>query len=345
MKAKDTSECMHFIRNVSLFDGGFVWDRSLNSLYDQICSLSSQEKTINSSRRFFLDFEKHVKQKISFATENDFLNSHPLVLASFFLNIIGSSGDFLVILVIAMNKCLRKPFYTSILSLCLSDLFYFVHQLVNSCLPDKDICEIIQQQIILEVSTYFVTMFSNLSVVLLASVRYVMFVYPLKSRVYLTNRLIVNYSFTAFGFSIIYGTIVRYIIWSIPFSRIRVLFIADSAILLLTLVVVNVIFLVHRLRVAETSPAAHHLKLRMILVVVVIMILHIIKSLLTIMHNFLQYDVSNTENLRMKFNNLTIFNLNGFSKLIHFIPIVFFLSTPVVIKRIVSFIHKCSLTK
>jgi hypothetical protein len=182
----------------------------------------------------------------------------------------------------------------------------------------------------------------------MAVVRFVMFVSPLKSRVYLTSRLIVALSVGALVFSAAYGTAITYIVWSLPLSRSRVLYIIDDGILLLVFMILNFLLFVHRLRVAKKSKAAEGLAFRMTIVVIMILILHTLKSVFTIIENVTRLHVGivrNPENLD-PFQGIKLNHVEVFAKLVHFLhPFFFFFSSPIVVKGISTLLHKCNLIK
>jgi hypothetical protein len=271
---------------------------------------------------------------------------NPYALASLSIDILGSSSNIVVILVILPNKRLHKPFYMSIMSLCISDFLYFANDLVNNNMPFEELCSTLRKRMIFDVTSYSVKMFSKLNVVLLACVRYVMFVYPLKSRMHLTNRLILKISSTAMVLSMAYGVAMRFLVWSIPTSRARVLYIVDDGILLMTVVILNGAFFIHRLRVAKTSQAARDLKLQMTIVVMVILVLHTISSLFAVVANFSKYSVLTLDMLKDSKPMSAVSKLGyTVSKLAHLIhPFLFFFSSPFIIKSIASLLSKCKLT-
>jgi hypothetical protein len=109
------------------------------------------------------------------------------LIASLTINVIGISSDLLVILIIFFNHRLHKTFYTSVLSLSVSHCFFFVNEIVNNIFTQMALCSALKHRMFLDVILYSVKMFSTFNVVLLASVRYVIFIYPIKSRVYLRH--------------------------------------------------------------------------------------------------------------------------------------------------------------
>jgi hypothetical protein len=344
--------------NVTVAEG-VDGDLTLTSVYDAICSVSPLNRSMDNlgiswtyDEENFLNSEEtplynEYEEDVSFHNPGSVsIGTGPnhIGVANIIVNTVGSGSNLVAILVIMFTKRLRKPFYMCVLSLCTSDIFYFVNLLVFENLSTSGLCSHLKQGMIMNCSLYSVKMFSKLNVVLLASVRYVMFVYPLKSRVHLTNRLILALSLTAMVLSIAYGMFMGRVIWVIPYSRIRILSIIDDAILVLIVVILNCAFLVRRLRVAKTSQAARDLKLRMTVVVIIILILHILSSCQTTVYNILQYDDSSIDAI-LDLNNAVIF---GFIliKVVHFIdPFIFFFSSPMVIKSITSLFSKCKLTK
>jgi hypothetical protein len=357
MEVKGISDCMHLFGNISKISNFVEHDSSITAMYEQICAMASQEKIINSSSGY--EKEIHSMDKVDFSIDPENGTSSVSFMVSVYvrsiIGIIGVGSNVIVILVIILIRRLRKPFYLSIVSLSISDILPFVHGFVGFIVPSRDICESFHQEMYFNISLYSVKMYSTLNVVLFASVRYVMFVYPLKSRVHLTKKIILILSSVAMVVSIAYGTMMRFIVWSIPFSQTRFVYIIDDCILILALVVLNIAFLANRLLVSKTSRAAHGLKFRMTLVVIIILLLHAIKSSFTIVDNVWRFDfftldhspdlkqmsVTHTPNLDkwLKYSNV----LDVFIKLVHCVnPFLYFFSSPVVIKGITSLPTKCN---
>jgi hypothetical protein len=337
---------MHLLPNISSLGDLFHLERSLNSLYDFMCTTHSQKEPINSSEGPLV-----ITEFAKFGFHKDTWFSHDLRIPNHITDMIACGCNLIAIAAILLNHRLRKPFYICILLLCVSDLFHFIQKLLYFYVPSADVCSVKKQQLFLVASVYTVKMFSQLNVILLASVRYVMFVYPLRSRVQLTNRLVVVVSVTALVFSIAYGTIMSYVISSIPMSTTHILYIADDVALLLVLVVLNSIFLIHRLRVAKASPAAQRLTLRMTLFAITIEVLHIIKSVVSIVSNTWRNKVEIGTEQPLAYGDpsddpIILYVGDVLKKVIHFgHPFLFFLTSQIVSKRVASLLKKCKSTK
>jgi hypothetical protein len=134
----------------------------------------------------------------------------------------------------------------------------------------------------------------------------------------------------------------------LPLSGSHVLYTIDDGILLLVFMILNFLSLVHRLRVAKKSKAAEGLAFRMTIVVIIILILHTIKSVFTILKNLTHMQVGrvgNAENFDPS-QGMKLHYVEVFAKLVHFLhPFLFFFSSPIVVKGISTLLHKCSLIK
>jgi hypothetical protein len=354
IQAKDIFKCLNLLGNDTQPSS---MDPSKDEMYEELCAMFSQEIIINSSSGFEKEIPLLNGSHLSSNLENEVL-SFPATLfynMHYLIDVIGVASNLVLILVIILNRRFWKPFYMSILSLGVSDVLFLVNYFVDAFLPRMDMCEYRYHEMYLDISYYSVKMFSKLNVVLLATVRYVMFVYPLKSRIHLTNRLIVTLSTIVMIVSIGYGTLMRFISFTVPLSKTWSVYIIDDVILLLVLVVLNLVFLFRRFRVLKTSQAAqaaHGLKFRMTLVVIIILVLHALNASFTILGNIWRFRFSNdVEIVRADIPGMeTSFKfasvVDTFEKITHSVnPFLFFFSSPIVTKGVLSLLKKCNLKK
>lgn len=128
---------------------------------------------------------------------------------------------------------------------------------------------------------------------LLGFVRFVLFVHPIKSRIYLTKYPVVISFFFSFIFSAAYGYLTNYFISDTKgVQYIIVTSIVDGLSFILLLVIFLVLFY-YRYKAARTSVSAQNTKLPMTVVTIIILAFNALKVAASMVNNFRYFFMSN----------------------------------------------------
>lgn len=253
----------------------------------------------------------------------------------------GILGNFLTMVYIPLQKKLRKPFYYCIVNLALGDLIaLFVNPYSYNVLFSNLIqgpCTDVFYQFIFETINIFSKLFSEIGVLILGYVRFMLFVHPFESRTYLTkNRVFLSFCLS-FVISAGYGYLTNYFISDTKGAQyIITSSVVDGFSFILMFVILLVLFY-HRYRTARMSVSAQNTKLPMTVVTIIILVL-----------NAFNVAVSLVNNLRyLPFNNKGIF-FNVFdtffiiaSAIVHSVnPLIYFIRFNAVRRIRISFLSK-----
>ncbi|XP_062621153.1 uncharacterized protein LOC134282777 isoform X1 [Saccostrea cucullata] len=274
------SECLLLVQPNTTFKVGKK-DNSLDTFFKDLCSSTSSEPPIgrkNSTRYMRTRSENYIPH---FSEKFDLLT----LLASTFSGL-GIICNLSTIIVILGNAKLRKPFYLSILSLAVADVLYQVNFILNEFLKlPSSICETLWYKNFFDLSTYTTKMFSSLKFMVLLTLRYIMFVHPLKCRAYVTNRKIYITAGICLIISIAYGVLIVEVLWSLNIPGMHFLFIADDGLMLFVIVVLNIYFVVNQCKTIRSSLAARNLEKRMMFMVLLILFLRTVGSIFSIVQS------------------------------------------------------------
>lgn len=185
---------------------------------------------------------------------------------------------------------------------------------------------------------------TSLNVITMTTVRYVMFVYPLQSRVWLTNKKIFLCGGVNLVLSVAYGLLLNDTIMNIPTKYLIYLYILDDISVLVFFFTINILFLIQRIKTANASAVASHLRTRMVVIVIFVLSLNAINSLVRIFGNIGVYGerlIVETDTNR-KFN--TVLQIEALGKLCNHIvhsvnPFLYFFSSPLVIRTCSAIAH------
>jgi hypothetical protein len=120
--------------------------------------------------------------------------------------VVGIVGNLATVVIVAINVKLRKPYFLTILTLAVADLFGIIFKLGTIFLEFEFVMYIkcVKSPFYIFVSTCStIELNSILQVVLIAVIKFLLLVYPIESRAYVTNKLIAGLFFIIWFFSAI----------------------------------------------------------------------------------------------------------------------------------------------
>lgn len=260
--------------------------------------------------------------------------------------IFGFVANSITSLMIIRSPKLHKPFYVSVLFIALSDLFCILQLLVRYGLHIMlGFCQFQSIYKLLEMIKYSTKLNASLNVMILSTVRFVMFVYPLRSRIFLTNRKVCLAAGMSLALSVTYGFLIVSFIWNAARTNLKIIFIADDIGLLLCFVLINISFFVIRIKTASASRVAKDLKTRMTLVMLCILSLNAVNALSTILTTLMSFETGfQTDSPKNKYLLKvpdTHANRVFIDRIVYLIfhlvnPFIYFLSLPHMYKKVLS---------
>lgn len=260
------------------------------------------------------------------------------------MSIIGCIANIITVVMILRTLRLHRPFYYSVLFLALSDICFHCLFFVQRGLFFSEICHFFRTFRLLEIVRYSIKLNSSLNVILLSLVRFLMFVHPLRSRIFLTNRKIVLGACTCLTLSIGYGFGIEYFIWTSQLKNLTYIYIIDDVALLTFLFIVIIWFLIERIGTASKSEAAKNLKTRMTLIVFAILCLNSINALFQILKKASGFEISELDYIRVitTGNDDIAFEIRIVSQVVNLFvhsinPLLYFFTSPSVLSTILSF--------
>lgn len=215
----------------------------------------------------------------------------PIIIAA------GIVGNVLTILYIPLQKNLRKPFYYCIINLAVGDAIAllvnpYCHNLLLYFL-NLGQCTFSIYQFILETIIRFSKLFSEMGALILGFVRFLLFVYPIKSRMYLKEYQVFLSFFFSFIISLAYGYLSSHFISNTKgFRYIIISSTVDGLSLILLLTILLVLFY-HRYKAAHTSLSAQNTKLPMTVVTIIILALNTFNVATSFFNTFRYFVPSN----------------------------------------------------
>lgn len=263
------------------FDILLFRDISIGDVVDIACNL-------NKSKLSFFSNVTLQDQSIISIEYNSF---DAIQICTLVIFIFGFMANSITSLMIIRSPKLHKPFYISVLFVALSDLFCILQLLVRYGLHIMlGFCQFQSIYKLLEMIKYSTKLNASLNVMILSTVRFVMFVYPLRSRIFLTNRKVCLAAGMSLALSVTYGFLIVSFIWNAAFTNLKIIFIADDIGLLLCFVLFNIYFFVIRIKTASASRVAKDLKTRMTLVMLCILSLNAANALSTILTALMSFE-------------------------------------------------------
>lgn len=260
--------------------------------------------------------------------------------------IFGLVANSITSLMIIRSPKLHKPFYVSVLFIALSDLFCILQLLVRYGLHIMlGFCQFQSIYKLLEMIKYSTKLNASLNVMILSTVRFVMFVYPLRSRIFLTNRKVCLAAGMSLALSVTYGFLIVSFIWNAAFTNLKIIFIADDIGLLLCFVLINIYFFVIRIKTASASRVAKDLKTRMTLVMLCILSLNAVNALSTILTALMSFETGFQTDLPENKNLLKVPDTHAnrvfIDRIVYLIfhlvnPFIYFLSLSHMYKKVLS---------
>lgn len=209
----------------------------------------------------------------------------------------GIVGNFLTIVYIPLQKNLRKPFYYCIINLALGDAIallvnpYCHNMLLYFLNPEP--CTISVYLFILETIIRFSKLYSEMGALILGFVRFLLFVYPIKSRIYLKEYRVFLSFFFSFVISAAYGYLTNHFISdSKGLQYIITSFVVDGSSFILLFTILLVLFY-HRYKAARTSISAQNMKLPMTVVTIIILALNAFNVATSFVNTFRYFVPSN----------------------------------------------------
>lgn len=267
---------------------------------------------------------------------------HVIDICTLVLFTIGFVASSITSLVIIKLPRLHKPFYVSVFFLSLSDLFCIITFLVRTALGRMmDFCQFNAIYNLLEIIRYSTKLNASLNVLILSTVRYMLFVYPIRSKLFLTNRKMILSAVLSFALSLGYGIFIINFIWVSKFKNLKIIYVADDVILLFFFVLVNISFFINRIRAANVSRVARHLKTRMTLIVFCILSMNAVNALFEILTALQSFQIGGHENindLKVPDSPIHVFLISKIVyAIVHLVnPFIYFFSSPLVYKKCFS---------
>lgn len=277
-----------------------IWDEALFPTMDitqkQIIDTFCSGTAVNVIEIPFLSNESNaILESFLNATKNrsfgKFSVIEPIII------ITGIVSNFLTILYIPLKKNLRKPFYYCIMNLALGDTIAllvnpYCHNMILLLLQPGP-CTVSVYRFILETINRFSKLFSEMGVLILGFVRFLLFVHPIKSRIYLTKYRVLLSFFFSFVISAAYGYLTNYFISDTKgVQYIIAISIVDGLSFILLLVIFLVLFY-YRYKAARTSVSAQNTKLPMTVVTIIILALNASRVAASLVNNFRYLFMSN----------------------------------------------------
>lgn len=329
-------ECFHSLeppKHCKDFDIQLFHDISLGDIVDITCNLNQFEFS------FFPNFTSQDPNVISeVSTSIDAIEICNLVIFIF-----GFVANSVTSLMIIKSPRLHKPFYVSVCFLSLSDLFCILQFLARNGLRRLlGFCQFMSIYKLLEVIKYSTKLNASVNVMILSTVRFVMFVYPLRSKIFLTNRKVFLAAGMSLALSVVYGILIVYFIWIAAFSNLKIIFFTDDIGLLLFFVLINIFFLVNRIKAASVSWVAKDLKTRMTVVMLCILSMNAVNALFTILTALMSFQTGEQTGLPKIENDLNTpdlhFHVMLISRIVYSIfhlvnPFLYFFSLPHIYKK------------
>lgn len=251
-----------------------------------------------------LVIEVHSENQTSSGTAlpEEFINK---LLDFFRVSTAGIVGNIATIVFIVVKKKIRKPFFVCIVNLAFADLICLLTYL-KLIKPDStfltDPCSYYWVEKIMAILRKSAKCLALLAVLNMGIVRFLLFVYPLKSRAYLTRKKILILCGVSVPLSAGYGYLVNYLALNTTGTMFYVASVLPEACFFITIAAILIIFFYKRLMTARRSTSAQNTKLKMSIVTLIILFLNLLTLVVSAIEN-LQYTSFSGINHDSWFNN------------------------------------------
>lgn len=227
-------------------------------------------------------------------------DSNDMVSTFFVYTTVGLVGNIATIVYIVVKKKLRKPFFVCIVNLAIADLICLLRYLYEIFLPETtfvtDPCTYYWVEKIMTIVRKSAKCFALLAVLNMGIVRFLLFVYPLKSRAYLTAQKILIICWLSVPLSIGYGYLVHYLVLNTKGTMYYIVAVLPDSCFFIVIAAILIFFFYKRFMTARRSISAQNTKLRMSIVTLIILFLNMLALAVSVIDN-LQYVFYGDSNL------------------------------------------------
>lgn len=227
-------------------------------------------------------------------------DSNDMVLTFFVYTTVGLVGNIATIVYIVVKKKLRKPFFVCIVNLAIADLICLLRYLYEIFLPETtfvtDPCTYYWVEKIMTIVRKSAKCFALLAVLNMGIVRFLLFVYPLKSRAYLTAQKILIICWLSVPLSIGYGYLVHHLVLNTKGTMYYIVAVLPDSCFFIMIAAILIFFFYKRFMTARRSISAQNTKLRMSIVTLIILFLNMLALAVSVIDN-LQYVFYGDSNL------------------------------------------------
>lgn len=227
-------------------------------------------------------------------------DSNDMVSTFFVYTTVGLVGNIATIVYIVVKKKLRKPFFVCIVNLAIADLICLLRYLYKIFLPETtfvtDPCTYYWVEKIMTIVRKSAKCFALLAVLNMGIVRFLLFVYPLKSRAYLTAQKILIICWLSVPLSIGYGYLVHHLVLNTKGTMYYIVAVLPDSCFFIMIAAILIFFFYKRFMTARRSISAQNTKLRMSIVTLIILFLNMLALAVSVIDN-LQYVFYGDSNL------------------------------------------------
>lgn len=216
-------------------------------------------------------------------------NFNNIVLTFFQYTTLGIVGNTATIVYIVVKKKIRKPFFVGLVNLAIADLICLLRYSYKIFIPKtlfvNDPCTYYWVDTIMAIVRKSANCLALLAVLNMGIVRFLLFVYPLKSRAYLTTQSILIICGLSVPLSIGYGYLVHYLVLNTKGTMYYIATVLPDACFFIMIVAILIIFFYKRFMTARRSTSAQNTKLRMSIVTLIILFLNMLSLAVSVIDN------------------------------------------------------------
>lgn len=216
-------------------------------------------------------------------------NFNNIVLTFFQYTTLGIVGNTATIVYIVVKKKIRKPFFVGLVNLAIADLICLLRYSYKIFIPEtlfvNDPCTYYWVDTIMAIVRKSANCLALLAVLNMGIVRFLLFVYPLKSRAYLTTQSILIICGLSVPLSIGYGYLVHYLVLNTKGTMYYIATVLPDACFFIMIVAILIIFFYKRFMTARRSTSAQNTKLRMSIVTLIILFLNMLSLAVSVIDN------------------------------------------------------------
>lgn len=282
------------------FQAGMCSENSIGTSVGSLGSLGSLGVgEMGSNNTLYVGIPQNNKLLLEVHSENqtrpgttlpeNFINE---VLTFFQYTTVGIVGNIVTIVYIVVKKKIRKPFFVCIVNLAFADLICLLTYSKRILLPETtfvtDPCTYYWVEKIVAIVRKSAKCLALLAVLNMGIVRFLLFVYPLKSRAYLTTKKILIICGVSVPLSAGYGYLIHYLALNTIGTMYYVVSVLIDAIFFIMIAAILILFFYKRLMTARRSTSAQNTKLKMSIVTLIILFLNILTQVVSVIDN-LQY--------------------------------------------------------